>query len=80
MSPIEDAVGAIAEDDYSEESNAWGGAPPGPEDRGPWAGDICGACGQEFTSRTEYRKHLREHREMSRSADDATNASRLMHR
>ena len=45
------------EDDYGEES--------GPEldfidvyDSSSWAGDICGACGQEFTIRKAYREHM----------------------
>jgi hypothetical protein len=48
------------EDDYGEES--------GPEldfidvyDSSSWAGDICGACGQEFTIRKAYREHMLTH-------------------
>ena len=57
-----DPCGGIVEDNYGEESNAWDDGLPPVDHDGPWAGDICGACGQEFTNRTEYQKHLRQHR------------------
>jgi hypothetical protein len=57
-----DPCGGIVEDNYGEESNAWDDGLPPSEYDGPWAGDICGACGQEFSNRTEYQKHLQHHR------------------
>jgi hypothetical protein len=56
---IQSLDGPCVEDDYGEES----GPDDEPDDLLPsvWAGDICGACGQEFTTRKAYRDHLKQH-------------------
>ncbi len=62
---IQSLSGPCVEDNYGEDSF------PDEEDdgltdaqrQGGWAGDICGACGQEFSTRKAYREHMKQHQQ-----------------